>query len=305
MSSLLSSVGPSETPSTITKLIAWTVSLSLLSSLVQTIFDQFDIFPGPRIIFSLNWWGISQGYVWQLFTYLFIQDSSIKGINFTYLLSLFFNMYLLWVIGTDIIQMKGKGAFLRFYFFIGITIGIVAILLMPLTGKYAFLSGPSGILLALLTIWSMAFPENELLLFFLLPIKTKWIATGIITSVLLVTLSEWDLTYFIFYLTAVLFGYLYVAISWGWRTPFAFTSALDSKLTMLGLSLQKYIPRMKSKNKGSEKTKIVDLQTGKRLTADEEFIELMLSKISKHGESSLSWSEKKRMQQISERKKNH
>ena len=51
-----------------------------------------------------------------------------------------------------------------------------------------------------------------------------------------------------------------------------------------------------------DESKIVDIKTGKTVLDDEAFIDEMLAKISRYGEKSLSWQERDRMRQISEKK---
>jgi membrane associated rhomboid family serine protease len=291
-------IGPVSTPAVIKMLIVLTAAISLTASLIQSFFNQFNLFPGPQILLALNSWGVSQGYIWQFITYLFALPSPI---SFSSLLYLLINLYVLWVIGTDLVEAKGKTAFLRFYFFIGAAAGAITLPFLQFAGLYASLAGPAAPLLAMLIAWMMRFPENELLLFFLVPIKVKWIVAGIISALLLVTLSEWNIPWFFFYLSAVLLGYLYAAGCWGWQTPFPWTAKLDRALGSMGEKIHRSLKKIRKAAPSS--SKIVDIQTGKPVDEEEQFVEKMLAKISQYGESSLSWQEKKRLQQISEKRR--
>jgi hypothetical protein len=120
---------------------------------------------------------------------------------------------------------------------------------------------------------------------------------------LLVTLSQGDFPDLILYISAILFGYCYAAIAWGWSSPFEFTQPVDSALAALGLRLRPYLPKWAMpKYKVEGKPKIIDMNTGKPLSDDDAFVDSMLVKISKQGEESLSWSERRRLKLISERK---
>lgn len=305
--------GPINTPSTIKHLIIWTCVIAILSAILQSIFEQFGFTPGPLQLLSLSWWGISNLYLWQPLTFLFVQPYSSAGVTFFSLISLFFSMYMLWILGTAILELVGKGAFLRFYFICGIAAGLAALFIMPLTGKYAMLAGSTPALLALLTAWSMAYPETEVLLFFLIPVKAKWIMAGLTGAMLLIAFSQWDIGSFFLYLASILFGYMYACVAWGWHSPFSFTGPLDSALATLGLRLRrfhigsKWIPFNRKDTKESldrdAKNKVIDIGTGAPQMSDEVFIDQMLAKISQYGERSLSWSERRRMQQISEKKR--
>jgi membrane associated rhomboid family serine protease len=280
--------------------------------MIQSVFDQFGLSPGPLQLFSLSWWGIDNLYLWQPLTFLFVQTYSSSGITFFSLITLFFLMYMLWTLGTAIYELVGKGSFLQFYFVCGIAAGISALLIMPITGKYAMLAGSTPAILALLTAWSMAYPDTEVLLFFLIPIKAKWIMSGLAGAILLITLSQWDIASFFLYLSAIIFGYVYACFGWGWHSPFPLTNSIDSALAALGLKLRRYnvIPKWlnfnKNKTSSSSPTaqeKVLDINTGAPPSNDDIFIDNMLAKISKDGEHSLSWSERRRMQHISERKR--
>lgn len=308
---MLSQWGPVVTPPTIKHLIIWTCVLAILSAIIQLLFDQFELSPGPLQLFSLSWWGINNLYLWQPLSFLFVQPYSPSGITFFSLISLFFTMYMLWVLGTTIYELVGKRSFLRFYFFCGITAGILALFMMPLTGKYGMLAGPAPAILALLTAWSMAYPESEVLLFFLIPIKAKWIMVGLVGAILLITFSQWDIANLFLYIFAIFLGYAYACLAWGWHSPFPLTQRIDSALAATGLKLRRYasIPKWlkfdksKTSSPSSSPDKMIDINTGAPLINDDLFIDQMLAKISKHGERSLSWSERRRMQHISERKR--
>jgi len=304
MNQTLPSFGPGFTPKTITWLILVTVIVSLLSAVTQTLMNQFGYYPGPQDIFSLSWWGFfTKGYIWQPITYLFVQGPIQNGITFSYLITLFFNMYLVWILGTHLVEIRGRGPFLRLYFISGILAGALSLLFIHLTGKYAVLAGAGPSVLALLTVWSMAFPETEIMLFFLIPMKAKWIIAGLFGAILLVTLTQGDFPDLVLYISAILFGYTYAAMAWGWPSPFEFTQPLDSRLAALGLRLRPYLPHWAMpKHKVEGKPNVIDMNTGKPLDDDDAFVDAMLAKISKQGENSLSWSERRRLNLISERK---
>jgi membrane associated rhomboid family serine protease len=307
--STLTRFGPGNTPGIIKGLIITTVVAALFSAAVQTIFDQFGLRPGPQELLSLSWQGMRSFYLWEIVTFLFIQSSSSYGITFFYLVTLFFTMYLLWVLGSAVVELTGKGAFARFYFFCGCGAGVISLLLMPITGQYAMLAGTAPVILALLTVWSMAYPDSEVLLFFLIPVQAKWLVAGLLAITLLITLSHWDLPSLTLYVSAILLGYGYACTAWGWHSPFPFMHRLDALLATLGLRLRRILAlpswldkRQKGNGKPSDAAKVVDISTGKTVSKDDAFIDEMLAKISKHGEGSLSWNERRRMQQISEQK---
>lgn len=298
----LSSWGPEKTPATIKNLIIITILGATLSAGAQGIFDLFNVFPGPQNLLSLSWWGLNHGYIWQPLSFLFIQDAP-YGLSFFFFISLFFNMYLLWTIGSTVFQMLGKGPFLRLYLIGGATAGLLALLSMKLSGQYEMLTGITPSLLILFTIWSMAFPETEILLFFLIPIKIKWITVALISILLLISLSHLNISGFVLYFSAVLIGYCYAVIIHSWYSPFPQTLKFDMWLSKMATMLRQKIPfpKRKPQDVKTPNVKIVDI-SGKPLEDDDAFVDAMLVKISRKGEDSLTWSEKKRLKEISNKK---
>jgi membrane associated rhomboid family serine protease len=295
--------GPGLTPKVIRYLILWTSLITLISALMQSLFYQFSISIGPQEFLGLSWWGLKRWFLWQPITFLFIQTTSSYGISFFFLLTLIFNMYILWVMGSAVVDIVGTKSFLYLYFLSGIVAGLVSLLLMPVIGQYGMLAGPFPAILAVIMVWTMFHPDLEILLFFLIPIKAKWLIAAIIGAILLVTISQWNFIDLIFYCTGIIFGYLYAVIAWEARSPFSFTHPFERWLTHWSLYLKQSLPKRKQTEKAppKQKEKIVAIKTGKTID-DEAFVDAMLTKISKFGEKSLSWTERRRMQEISDRK---
>jgi hypothetical protein len=301
-----SSWGPEKTPSLIKQMIIITCVIAILSAGVQTIFDQFNLFPGPQNFLSLSWWGLQKGYVWQPLTFLFIQEAP-AGLSFFFFITLLFNIYLLWVIGSSIVQILGRGPFLRLYFLGGILAASVGLFFMKITGQHEMLMGMTPSFLILFTIWSMAYPEREILLFFILPIQVKWLVVALVSILLLITLSHWELPYFFMYLSAVVIGYCYAVMMHSWYSPFHFTQKFDMRLSRTANQVRQRLPSLSFKKKKEKDVKtvnpkIIDISSSIDIKDDDAFVDAMLSKISRRGEESLSWHEKKRLKEISERK---
>lgn len=299
----LSSWGPDKTPPTIKFLITLTSIVAILSATIQSLFDLFALFPGPQKLLSLSWWGLNKGYIWQPFSFLFIQCPQ-DDLSFFFFVSLIFKMYLLWIIGSTVLEIIGKGPFVRLYLIGGIGAGLLALFSMKLTGQYEMVEGLTPILLILFTVWSMAFPETEIFLLFLIPIKIKWIAASCIGALLLIKLSHGELSDFFLYLFAVFIGYGYAVLVHGWYSPFRFTLRFDLWLSRVAAAVRKKMPfKKRTATKLSRaKPDIVDINSGQPIKDDDAFVDAMLAKISKKGEGSLSWSEKKRLQDISKNK---
>lgn len=276
--------GPSHTPPVIRRLILFTICIALFSALTEGLFTQLLGLPGPQELLSLSLRGVKNYFLWQPLSYLFVQDGGIFGINLFFLLTLAINTYFIWILGSSVHERMGSKHFLGLYFSAGIAAGLVAVCTMALLGHNQFIAGPTAALMGLFVIWTMLFPESELILFFILPMKTRWILGGILGAALLISLSQLDIVSFMYYLTGAIVGYLYGVLAFGLRGPFAFTRPLDRLL----------------KKKGPP-TKIVDM-TGDPVLDDDAFVDEMLTKISKHGETSLSNTERRRLDRISKAK---
>lgn len=290
MCAFTSTLGPGHTPKAVSWLIILTSVISLLSALTNNLFVQFLQVTGPVELLGLSWRGLRLGYFWQPLTYQFVQDPGGYGIHFFYLISLLFNMYVLWVIGSMVFDRLGTLRFIILYLVTGALAGLAAVGMMSVVGNYSLLTGPSAALLGLLVVWTMFYPDSDLMLFFLFPIKLRWLLAGVLGAILIVYLSQLDAVSLTFYAVATLCGYLFGLICCGLTSPFAFTRRFD--LFMIRMS-----NRFFGTTVSNTKSKIVDIQSD-----DDAFVDAMLSKISKHGEKSLTSRERRRMQEISARK---
>lgn len=284
-----------ETPSIIKKLIWITCGFSIFCALFNYAFWALFEMQGPQELFSLSWWGLSHSYLWQPLTFLFVEAGGSFGISFNYLTGLFFNMYLLWMLGAYLVEVYGSTHFLIFYLSTGIFAGLAALFSGMMFGLYGPIAGPAGSVLAILVVWTMLNPSAQLFLFSLFPVKTLYLGVGIVAFMLLSALSQGQFLLFLFYFFGIMAGYLYGTLVLGLKTPFERLHPLDERLNDLG---RLFSSRFFKQNKG----KVVDIQTGKPKTDDDAFMDEMLSKIAKRGEESLTWGERRRMDEIAAKK---
>jgi len=111
-------------------------------------------------------------YFWQLGTYLFLHA------DFWHL---FFNMFALWMFGTELEKKWGRRTFVRYFFITGIGAGILSVLANP--GSTIPTIGASGAIYGILLAYGLMFPERYVYLYFLFPVKVKYFVgvLGIIT----------------------------------------------------------------------------------------------------------------------------
>ena len=104
---------------------------------------------------------VLSGQVWRLITFIFIPPN-------TSLLFIVFALYFYYVIGTALENQWGSFAF-YVYYFLGV-IGCLISAVLTGYGTNTFLN------LSLFLAFAAMFPDFQVLLFFVLPVKIKWIA---------------------------------------------------------------------------------------------------------------------------------
>lgn len=298
--------GPQITSRTLSILMSSIAIISIASALLNGLFIYYLEINGPQSLLSLSWRGLNQGYMWQPISYLFVLSSGNAGLSLSFFLELLFDLYILWIMGSALLARIGANAFARFFFITGIVTGLLTLLWMPLFQQYTVLAGPSAAIIAIMTVWTMLHAESELLLFFLMPVKAKWLFLGLLGIFLLIDLSHLNFINLIFTMHSVLAGYLYATVVWELENPFSIFSRIDHFFIHLGDKLRSFAFWRQSNAATSltpdKETKILDFHTGTPYLDDDAFMDSALEKISKQGEKSLTWSERSRMMQISEKK---
>lgn len=280
--------GPSYTPYPLKVLLLLTGILSLLSTFI----------PPLQAFLALSANTLPQLHLWQLITYLWT-DPFAQGFSFPFCIHVAFNLYLLWIFGTSLME-RSKTLFFSLYFGGGLVAALAVCASLALFHLPYHLGGSSTALYSLLIGWVILFPEAELLLFFAIPLKARWLILGLFAINFMIDLSTQDWIHLITYSSSLLFGYLFLVFAWKEHSPFSGLQGFER-------SVHKFRERVEVlwKRKTAKPAKIYDFHSGQPLSSDDAFMDTMLAKISRQGESSLTAEEKKRMQQISERKKGY
>jgi len=110
-------------------------------------------------------------YIYQVFTYMFLHGG---------IWHLVFNMFMLWMFGTEIEYTWGSKTFARFYLLCGITGGVLPLVTHSIfsTGS-GYILGASGAIYGVLIAYWLMFPERMLYLYFLFPVKVKYAIPGL------------------------------------------------------------------------------------------------------------------------------
>lgn len=276
-------VGPGCTPKGV-KWILWiTVLLSLLTPVATYWLEHTFHLPGPGAWFALSRLGMQQGWFWEPLSYFFLHSAGV-GISFSLLLTVFFNMLLLWFAGSEFAIRYGTRNFLLFYLGAGIVAGLTSALLMFLFSSNAVLVGSTPAVFALIMVWTMLYPELELFFFFVIRIKAKWLAALYLAIALLMSLSSGAFISFFADLIGIIWGFCIGRFLLKLPNPYP-----------LNLDL----PQAKKKNPRQE-DKIIDIAVFQE--DDDAFMDRMLDKIAREGKERLTRREQQRMKNISERK---
>lgn len=255
-------------------LIFTILGVSLIGAFSPTIYSYL----------ALSWAGMEKFYFWQCFTYAFIQQGAI---SFGFFIQMAFNLYILWVFGSSLLERMEIRPFV-FLYFGSIFLGTLSVVIFP----QSLLSGSIYPIYALLASWVVLNPGSKLLLFFAIPFKAEWLILALFGASLMIELSDAQWGAAVAIVISTLYGYLFTLLKWRQHSPFGFLHFFEKKVLQL----------FEKKGRGS-KAKIYDIKSGEAILNDEAFMDAMLERISRHGEESLTPEEKKRMQKISERKK--
>ncbi len=101
--------------------------------------------------------------VWRLLSYMFLHGG---------LLHLAFNMFVLWMFGSEIERYWGRHRFLFYYFITGLGAGLCAVALEPNSLRPVI--GASGAIFGLLVAFALMFPSRVVYVFMLFPMRAKY-----------------------------------------------------------------------------------------------------------------------------------
>ena len=139
-------------------------------------------------------------FIWQPVTYLFLHGGW---------LHIIFNLFALWMFGSDLERLWGPRQFLFYFFFTGVGAGLFDVMLQPSATIPTI--GNSGAIYGLLMAYGLLFPDRPILLWLVIPIKAKWFVVlfGLIEFVSSLSGPGTGVSHFA-HLGGMLFGFLYL-----------------------------------------------------------------------------------------------
>ncbi|ASQ91512.1 rhomboid family intramembrane serine protease [Prosthecochloris sp. GSB1] len=249
---------------------------------VAVFFLQFFSPLAPFLQFFGALWPVAssgdyQFQIWQLVSYMFMHGG---------LAHILFNMFALWLFGTEIENYWGTKEFTTFYFVCGI--GAALINLMTTVGSQYPTVGASGAIFGVLLAFGMMFPDRYIFLYFLFPIKAKYFVAGYAALELFSGInnsamgSQSNIAHFA-HLGGMAVGFVYI------------------KIRQQGWSLTDWAEKLASKNEAVKgKGPKLHSKTEDRNVSETEIDEI-LDKISREGYESLTKEEKMKLLKAGDR----
>lgn len=125
--------------------------------------------PVYSTFFALNAEQILHGQIWRIFTFIIMPPSN------TSILFIFFVLYFYYMIGSVLERTWGAFRF-NVYFFTGVLLHVIAAILIYLIFGVNLEMNTYYLNLALFMAFAIEYPDMQVLLLFVIPIKIKWMA---------------------------------------------------------------------------------------------------------------------------------
>jgi membrane associated rhomboid family serine protease len=231
---------------------------------------------------------IEQGQVWRLITHGFCHD---PGSPYHIL----FNMLGLWFFGPALEAMYGSREFLKFYLTAILAGGVCFVGLAFATHDPNPAIGASGAIMAVLMLYALYYPRNQIYIFFVVPVEIRWIVMLYVIFDLFPVLQQLggaaagsDGVAHAAHLGGLFYGYLYKRfdLRYGgrWLPKWNWSLSRFWRNTQRRRSLHVYQPEDRPNL--------------------ERQVDEILAKISTHGEASLTDREREILKEASRRYKN-
>ena len=183
-------------PSRLTPAIQWLLALNIGLYFLQTmlfgnegVFSRLALDPAR---FPSAWWTVV--------TYMFVH---------AWLTHLAFNMFTLWMFGPRLEQVWGTRSFAYFYLWCGVG-GAIAHLIFA--GDVGVI-GASGAISGVLVAYALRWPDEEIFLFGLIPMKSRWLIAAMIGMNIIFALSPGSGIDWTAHLGGMAFGWLFLKLS--------------------------------------------------------------------------------------------
>jgi len=186
-----------ETPDSprVTRAVQWLLALNIGVYFLQlTLFGSDAVYSALALDparFPADWWTVV--------TYMFVH---------AWLAHLAFNMFTLWMFGPRLEQEWGTKTFVRFYLWSGIG-GAVAHLIFA---QHTSVIGASGAISGVLVAYALRWPDEEVYLFGVIPMRSRWLVVALLAMNIIFALSPSSRIDWTAHVGGMAFGWIFLKL---------------------------------------------------------------------------------------------
>jgi membrane associated rhomboid family serine protease len=180
----------------------WTpaVKVLIITNIAIYFAQEFVGFPSTHLFGLVPYKVLYEYALWQVVTYMFLHGG---------LMHVGLNMLMLWMFGVQLERLWGSKEFVQYYLITGIGAGIINIVFTPTSVIPTI--GASGAIFGLLLAYGVTFPNNIIMLYFIIPIKAKYLVIlGALLELLMMRSSPVDGVAHFAHLGGIAVGFIYI-----------------------------------------------------------------------------------------------
>ena len=186
-----------ETPDSprVTRAVQWLLALNIGVYFLQlTLFGSDAVYSALALDparFPADWWTVV--------SYMFVH---------AWLAHLAFNMFTLWMFGPRLEQEWGTRTFVRFYLWSGLG-GAIAHLLFA---QHTSVIGASGAISGVLVAYALRWPDEEVYLFGVIPMRSRWLVVALLAMNIIFALSPSSRIDWTAHVGGMAFGWIFLKL---------------------------------------------------------------------------------------------
>jgi len=184
----------SESPR-MTRAVQWLLALNIGVYFLQlTLFGQDAVYSAlalDPVRFPANWWTVV--------TYMFVH---------AWLAHLAFNMFTLWMFGPRLEHEWGTRTFVWFYLFCGVGGAITHLVF----AQHSAVIGASGAISGVLVAYALRWPDEEVYLFGVIPMRSRWLILAMLGMNLIFALSPSSRIDWTAHVGGMAFGWIFLKL---------------------------------------------------------------------------------------------
>jgi membrane associated rhomboid family serine protease len=148
----------------------WLVGINIVVFLAGLLFARPPYYDPVKGLLALTPEAVLSGWVWQLFTYMFVHE------NTSHILV---NMLGLFIFGIQVERRLGSKEFLLFYLVTGTLAGVFSFIVYLFTGSATvMLLGASGAVFAVMLAFAVLDPESVIYIYGIIPVRAPVMVLG-------------------------------------------------------------------------------------------------------------------------------